>query len=117
MADEDLFWGIRGGGGNFGIVTSFEYKLQKVGPIVLGGMLLHSMDKASEFLRFYRDFIVDAPDELAVVPLLRLAPPAPFLPKELHGKPVVGVIVLYTGSIEDGEPIIAPLRKYGTPLI
>ncbi|MHA2109793.1 MAG: FAD-binding oxidoreductase, partial [Candidatus Hodarchaeales archaeon] len=115
--NEDLFWGIRGGGGNFGIVTSFEYKLQKVGPIVLGGMLLHSMDKAREFLRFYRDFIVNAPDELTVVPLLRLAPPAPFLPKELHGKPVVGVIVLYTGSIEDGEPIIAPLRKYGTPLI
>ncbi|MHA2347157.1 MAG: FAD-binding oxidoreductase [Candidatus Hodarchaeales archaeon] len=115
--NEDLFWGIRGGGGNFGIVTSFEYKLQSIGPIVLGGMLLHPMEDAQAFLRFYRDFIANAPDELTVVPLLRLAPPAPFLPKELHGKPVVGVIVLYVGSIEKGEPLIAPLRQYGKPLI
>ncbi len=115
--NEDLFWGLRGGGGNFGIVTSFEYKLQKIGPMVLGGMLLHPMEDAPAFLRFYRDFIADAPDELTVVPLLRLAPPAPFLPKELHGKPVVGVIVLYAGSIEKGESLIAPLRQYGTPLI
>jgi FAD/FMN-containing dehydrogenase len=113
----DLFWGLRGGGGNFGVVTSFEYKIQEIGPIVLGGMLLHSMDEATQFLRFYRDFIVNAPDELAVVPLLRLAPPAAFLPKELHGKPVVGIIVLYTGAIEEGEKIIAPLRQYGKPLI
>ncbi len=114
---EDLFWGIRGGGGNFGIVTSFEYKLQKIGPIVLGGMLLHPMEDAPEFLRFYRDFIANAPDELTVAPILRLAPPAPFLPKEVHGKPVVGVIVLYAGSIEEGEKLIAPLRQYGKPLV
>ncbi|MFW9768155.1 MAG: FAD-binding oxidoreductase [Candidatus Thorarchaeota archaeon] len=115
--NEDLFWGLRGGGGNFGIVTSFEYKLQEVGPMVLGGMLLHSMEDATEFLRFYRDFIADAPDDLCVVPLLRLAPPAPFLPEEVHGKPVVGVIVLYAGSIEKGEKLIEPLREYGTPLV
>jgi FAD/FMN-containing dehydrogenase len=115
--NKDLFWGLRGGGGNFGIVTSFEYQLQEIGPIVLGGMLLHPMSDAREFLRFYRDFIADAPDELTVVPLLRLAPPAPFLPKELHGKPVVGVIILYTGAIEKGEALIAPLRQYGTPLV
>jgi hypothetical protein len=114
---EDLFWGLRGGGGNFGIVTSFEYNLQSIGPMVLGGMLLHPMEDAPEFLRFYRDFIADAPDELAVVPVLRLAPPAPFLPEEVHGKPVVGVIVLYAGSIEEGEKLIAPLREYGTPLV
>ncbi|MFX1506619.1 MAG: FAD-binding oxidoreductase, partial [Promethearchaeota archaeon] len=101
--NEDLFWGLRGGGGNFGVVTSFEYMLQKIGPIVFGGMLLHPMEKAAEFLRFYRDFIADAPDELTVVPLLRLAPPAPFLPKELHGKPVVGILTTYAGSIEEGE--------------
>jgi len=115
--NEDLFWGLRGGGGNFGIVTSFEYKLQKIGPIVLGGMLLHPMEEARDFLRFYRDFILDAPDDLTIVPLLRLAPPAPFLPKELHGKPVVGIIALYAGSIEEGESLLAPLRQYGTPLI
>jgi FAD/FMN-containing dehydrogenase len=113
----DLFWGVRGGGGNFGIVTSFEYQLQPLGPMVLGGMLLHPMENAPAFLRFYRDFIVDAPDELAVVPLLRLAPPASFLPSSVHGKPVVGVIVLYAGAIEDAESCIAPLRQYGTPLI
>jgi hypothetical protein len=113
----DLFWGVRGGGGNFGIVTSFEYQLQPLGPMVLGGMLLHPMENAPAFLRFYRDFIVDAPDELAVVPLLRLAPPASFLPSSVHGKPVVGVIVLYAGAIEDAESCLAPLRQYGTPLI
>jgi FAD/FMN-containing dehydrogenase len=115
--NEDLFWGLRGGGGNFGIVTSFEYKLQSIGPIVLGGMLLHPMEDAPEFLRFYRDFIADAPDELAAAPILRLAPPAPFLPQEIHGKPVVGVIVLHSGSIEEAESLIEPLRHYGTPLI
>jgi hypothetical protein len=75
------------------------------------------MEDAPAFLRFYRDFIADAPDELAVAPILRLAPPAPFLPPELHGKPVVGAIALYTGSIEEAERQIAPLRQYGTPLI
>lgn len=113
----DLFWGIRGGGGNFGIVTSFEYQLQRLGPTVLGGMLLYPMEKAPMFLRFYRDFIADTPDELAVVPLLRLAPPAPFLPSSVHGKPVVGVIVLYAGAVEEAESCIAPLRQYGTPLV
>ncbi|MFX1512176.1 MAG: FAD-binding oxidoreductase [Promethearchaeota archaeon] len=117
MENKDLFWGLCGGGGNFGVVTSFEYKLQKIGPMVLGGMLLHPMEEAREFLRFYRDFIADAPDELTVVPVLRLAPPTPFLPKEIHGKPVVGVIVLYAGSIEEGEKLIAPLRQYGNPLV
>jgi FAD/FMN-containing dehydrogenase len=113
----DLFWGVRGGGGNFGIVTSFEYQLHALGPMVLGGMLLHPMKDAPAFLRYYRDFIADAPDELAVVPLLRLAPPAPFLPSSVHGQPVVGVIALYAGAIEDAESCIAPLRQYGTPLV
>ena len=112
----DLFWGLSGGGGNFGIVTSFEYKLQSIGPIVLGGLLLHPMEDAPQFLRFYRDFIADAPDDLTVAPILRLAPPAPFLPPEVHGKPVVGVIVFHAGSIEEAEKQIAPLRQYGTPL-
>ena len=112
----DLFWGLSGGGGNFGIVTSFEYKLQSIGPIVLGGLLLNPMEDAPQFLRFYRDFIADAPDDLTVAPILRLAPPAPFLPPEVHGKPVVGVIVFHAGSIEEAEKQIAPLRQYGTPL-
>lgn len=115
--NEDLFWGLSGGGGNFGIVTSFEYKLQSIGPMVLGGMLLYPMAEAPEFLRFYRDFIADASDDLTVAPILRLAPPAPFLPQEVHGKPVVGVIALHAGSIEEAEQQIAPLRQFGTPLV
>jgi FAD/FMN-containing dehydrogenase len=115
--NEDLFWGLRGGGGNFGIVTSFEYRLQPVGPIVLGGMLVHPFEQATEFLRFYRDFIANAPDELTVAPILRLAPPAPFIPAEFHGQLICGVIALYAGLPEEAEQHIAPLRQFGTPVV
>ncbi len=112
----DLFWGVRGGGGNFGIVTSFEYRLHPVGPIVVAGLLLHPLEKATEFLRFYREYAATAPDELAAIPLLRLAPPAPFLPEDVHGAPVVGVAVLYAGPIEDGQRVVQPLKEFGSPL-
>jgi FAD/FMN-containing dehydrogenase len=115
--NSDLFWGVRGGGGNFGIVTSFEYRLHPVGPIVLAGLLLHPMEKAAQFLRFFRDYVATAPDELAASPFLRRAPPAPFLPKELHGVPVVGVAVLYVGPIEDGLGVVRPLQEFGSPLV
>src|SRR5262249_61711491 len=88
----DLFWGLRGGGGNFGVVTSFEYRLHRVGPIVLAGVMLHPAAKAREVLAFYRDFIATAPDELPTILLLRLPPPAPCLPPARHGPPVVGLI-------------------------
>jgi hypothetical protein len=113
---QDLFWGLRGGGGNFGIVTSFNYKLQPVGPTVLGGMILHPVEEGKEFLRFYRDFIAGSPEELAVAPIVRIAPPSPALPIEVHGRKVAGAIVLYSGSIEEGEALIKPLREYGKPL-
>jgi FAD/FMN-containing dehydrogenase len=112
----DLFWGIRGGGGNFGVVTSFEYQLHPVGPTVLGGLLLHPMETAAELLRFYRDFVADAPEELGSLFAMRLAPPAPFLPEEIHGKPVCGLIVLYAGDLEEGERVLKPLREFGQPL-
>ena len=112
----DLFWGIRGGGGNFGIVTSFEYQLHAVGPQVLGGLLLYPMEKAGELLRFYRDFAADAPEELGSLFAMRLAPPAPFLPEEIHGKPICGLIVLYAGDLEEGERVLEPLRDFGQPL-
>ena len=117
-ADEnpDLFWGIRGGGGNFGVVTSFEYQLHPVGPMVLGGLLLHPVEKAAELLRFYRDFAADAPEELGSLFVMRLAPPAPFLPEEVHGKPICGLIVCYAGDLEEGERVLEPLRKFGQPL-
>jgi FAD/FMN-containing dehydrogenase len=112
----DLFWGIRGGGGNFGVVTSFEYQLHPVGPMVLGGLLLHPMEKAAELLHFYRDFAADAPEELGSMLVMRLAPPAPFLPEELHGKPIGGLIVLYAGDLKEGERVLEPLREFGQPL-
>ena len=112
----DLFWGIRGGGGNFGIVTSFEYRMQAVGPTVLAGLVVHPMAKAPELLRFFRDFVADAPDELTAIPVLRLAPPAPFLPEHVHGKPIAAVFVCYSGPVEEGERVLRPLREFGPPL-
>jgi FAD/FMN-containing dehydrogenase len=113
----DLFWGLRGGGGNFGVVTSFEYRLHPVGPIVLAGVMLHPAAKAREVLRFYRDFIGTAPDELTTIVVLRMAPPAPFLPPWVHGQPVVVIGACYAGSVEEGERVVAPLRRFGEPLV
>ena len=111
-----LFWGIRGGGGNFGIVTSFEYQLHPVGPTVLAGLLVYSLEEAPEAIRFYRDFVAGAPDELGSAVVLRLAPPAPFIPEALHGKPVCAILVCYAGEIEAGEQLLQPLRAHGRPL-
>ena len=113
----DLFWGLRGGGGNFGVVTSFEYRLHPIGPIVLAGVMLYPAAKAREVLGFYRDFIGSAPDELMTIVVLRMAPPAPFLPPEVHGQPVVVIGACYAGSVEDGERVVAPLRQFGEPLV
>ncbi|HKQ18292.1 MAG TPA: FAD-binding oxidoreductase [Candidatus Eisenbacteria bacterium] len=113
----DLFWGLRGGGGNFGIVTSFEYRLHAVGPNVLAGVILHPAARAREVLKFYRDFIAKAPDELMTILALRMAPPAPFLPESIHGQPVVIVAVCCAGTVEDGERALAPLRRFGKPLV
>jgi FAD/FMN-containing dehydrogenase len=112
----DLFWAIRGGGGNFGIVTSFEYRLHRVGPLVLAGPIFHSLDDAPAVLRFYRDFIADAPDELTTVFNLRSAPALPLLPSVLHGRPVAIVVVCYAGPIGEGEIILRPLQAFGSPL-
>ena len=112
----DLFWGLRGGGGNFGIVTSFEYRLHPVGPIVLAGVILHPAARAREVLDFYRHYIASAPNELMTIVVLRMAPPAPFLPAAIHGQPVVIIAVCYAGHVEEGERVIAPLRRFGEPL-
>jgi FAD/FMN-containing dehydrogenase len=116
-ADDELLWGLRGGGGNFGIVTSFEYRLHDVGPTVLGGPLYYALEDGPEVLRFYRDLVFDAPDELTTILNLRMAPPLPFLPPELHGKPVVTVATCYSGELDRGEAVLAPLRAFGTPLV
>jgi FAD/FMN-containing dehydrogenase len=111
----DLFWGLRGGGGNFGIVTSFEYRLHPVGPTVLAGAILHPAAKASEVLHFYRQYIASVPDELMTIVALRKAPQD--LPAEIRGQPVVIVAVCYAGPVEEGERVLAPLRRFGKPLV
>jgi FAD/FMN-containing dehydrogenase len=108
----DLFWGVRGGGGNFGVATSFHYRLHPVGPTVLAGLVLYPMQQAAEVLRFYREFSAAAPDDLGTMALLRHAPPAPFLPVEIHGKPVVGIAVCYAGSLTKGEDLVRPLKEF-----
>ena len=114
--NSDLFWGLRGGGGNFGIVTSFEYQAYPVGPQVTAGIVIHSMEKAREVVGFFREFSASAPEELCCLLTLRLAPPAPFLPPEVHGKPIVGIAVCHSGSLEDGERAVLPLKEFGEPL-
>ncbi len=111
----DLFWGIRGGGGNFGIVTSFEFQLHPVGPEVLSGLIVFPYDQAKEVLTRYRDFVATMPDELSVWMVTRKAPPLPFLPEEVHGKEIVALAVFYAGDPAEGEKLIEPLRSFGTP--
>jgi FAD/FMN-containing dehydrogenase len=113
----DLFWGIRGGGGNFGIVTSFEYRLHPVGPNVLAGPIFHPLADAPGVLRFYREFVADAPDELTTIINLRIAPPLPFLPQDVHGKPIVMVGACYAGSPGDGAEVVRPLKQFGRPIV
>lgn len=117
-ADEnpDLFWALRGGSGNFGIVTSFEYQLFPVGPEILGGAIAWRGEDAKRVLEAYREFSAKAPRELTSVAVLRTAPPAPWLPKEVHGQPIVAVFVCHTGKVEDGEALLAPLRGLGKPV-
>jgi FAD/FMN-containing dehydrogenase len=116
-ADEELMWGLRGGGGNFGVVTEFEYRVHAVGPTVLAGPLYFALEDGPEVLRHYRDFIAAAPDELTTILNLRKAPPLPILPPELHGRPVVAIIACWAGDPADGERALAPLRRAHTPLI
>jgi FAD/FMN-containing dehydrogenase len=111
--NDDLFWGIRGGGGNFGIVTEFEFNLVPVGPTILAGPIFWAMEDSPEVLRFYRDWVADAPDELMTIVVHRKAPALPFVPEELHGKPVVMVISCWAGDPERGEEVIRPMRQFG----
>jgi FAD/FMN-containing dehydrogenase len=113
----DLFWGLRGGGGNFGVVTSFQFRLHPLEPIVTAGLVAWPMDKAPEVLRLLRQIAADAPDELGIMANLRLAPSLPTWPEALHGKPVVALIVCYAGAVEEGERIVRPIRAFGSPVL
>jgi FAD/FMN-containing dehydrogenase len=113
----DLFWGVRGGGGNFGIVTEFEFRLSPVGPVVLAGPIFWAMEDAPKVLRFYREWMADAPDELTTVVVHRKVPSVSEMPARLHGKAVLAVGCCYAGAVEDGERVVKALRSFGSPLL
>jgi len=114
--NEDLFWGLRGGGGNFGVVTDFAYKLYPIGPEIVAGAIAWRGEDAPKVLDMWRELAQTAPPELTVVAGLRNAPPAPWISKEVHGKPIVAIFVCHTGSVADGEKLLAPVKKFGSPV-
>lgn len=113
----DLFWGLRGAGANFGVVTSFEYRLHPLGPMVMGGLLMHPIDRGQEVALAYRDWVETAPEELATALAVLMAPPAPFVPEQLRGKPVFVIVVLYAGPIDEAEAVVEPLKRLGPPVL
>jgi FAD/FMN-containing dehydrogenase len=114
--NDDLFWGIRGGGGNFGIVTEFEFQLHELGPNVLAGLALWPIERAPEVLPGWRDCVDQAPDELSSACVILTAPPEDFVPDHLKGQTALAMAVLYVGDPEAGAPIIQPLRELGPAL-
>ena len=114
--DPELFWGLRGGGGNFGIATALEYQLHRLGPMVLGGPIFWPLDAAPVVLRFLREHAPDAPDELGITVGLAAAPPAPFMPPEWFGKPIVGLVLVWAGDPAEGQRAMAPLRGIASPI-
>jgi FAD/FMN-containing dehydrogenase len=113
----DLFWALRGGGGNFGVVSSFRFALHPLGPTVIAGPVFWAADDTTDVMRFYREFVADAPDELGTVIRLGPIPPLPVISPELHFRPAMAVACCYAGPVEDGERVVRPLRQFGTPLV
>jgi FAD/FMN-containing dehydrogenase len=113
----DLFWALRGGGGNFGVVGSFRFALHPVGPTVMAGPVFWAAQDTADVLRFYREFVADAPDELGNVVRLGTIPPWPAVNEDLHFRPAVAVASCYAGAVEDGERAVRALRQFGTPLV
>ena len=115
-SEPDLFWALRGGGGNFGVVTSFEFQLHPVGPELYAGLVVYPFAQARQVLRAWRDFNATSPDELSVWAVLRKAPPLPFLPASVHGSEVVILPLVFCGSVEAGQRAAAPVLQFGTPV-
>jgi FAD/FMN-containing dehydrogenase len=113
----DLFWGVRGGGGNFGVVTEFEFRMHRVGPQVVAGPVFWPMEQAREVLQFHRDWVADCPDELMTIVVQRKAPDLPFIPRELVGKLIIGVTACYCGEIAEGQRVVQPLKEFGSPVL
>jgi FAD/FMN-containing dehydrogenase len=114
--NSDLFWGVRGGGGNFGVATGFEYKLHPVGPDIIAGAIAWRGEEAAAVLEMYRSLSAQAPRELTCIAALRLAPPAPWLAKDVHGKPIVALFVCHSGPLAEAERLIAPIKAFGAPV-
>jgi FAD/FMN-containing dehydrogenase len=113
----DLFWGIRGGGGNFGIVTSFEFQLHEVGPTVLSGPIVHPFENAESVLSAYRELAAEASDDTTVWFVIRHAPPMPFIPEDWHGEKVLILAAFYAGEMSDGKAALKPFRDIGDPIV
>ena len=111
----ELFWALKGGGGNFGVVTSFEFRLNELGPMIYGGLLGFRIEDAPAVMRFWRDFADSAPDDLATAVVTLAAPPEEFVPSELHGKTILGMIAAWAGDPAEGEEALRPLREQATP--
>jgi FAD/FMN-containing dehydrogenase len=118
-ADEhpELFWALRGGGGNFGVVTALELRVHEVGPQVLGGLVLHPRERAADLLRLFRDVMLDAPDEVSLACVLLTAPDEDGIPEALRGKPAVAIAGMHAGGLADAEAALAPIRAYGPPAL
>jgi FAD/FMN-containing dehydrogenase len=114
--NQDLFWGMCGGGGNFGVVTGFEYKLHPVGPEVMAGAIAWTAAEAPNVLEMYQTMVEQAAPELTCVAVLRKAPPAPWLPSDIYGKPIVVLFVCYSGPTEEGLAKVAPIKTFGAPV-
>jgi FAD/FMN-containing dehydrogenase len=113
----DLFWALRGGGGNFGVVTAFHFRLHPIGPIVFGGLLMYPAEGGRELFRFWRDFMLAAPDEVGSGLAFISAPPEEFVPEPVRGQPVIGVVLCYCGDVDDGPKVLAPLLEFGPPAL
>lgn len=113
----DLFWALRGGGGNFGVVTAFHFRLHPIGPIVFGGLLMYPASMGGELLRFWRDFMLAAPDEVGSGLAFLCAPPEEFVPEPVRGQPVIGVVICYSGDVDEAPQVLAPLLEFGPPAL
>jgi FAD binding domain/Berberine and berberine like len=115
--NSELFWGLRGGSGNFGIVTEFTYHLHQIGPMIYGGLMVALPDRAGEILRFMREYMADAPDDLGGGIAFISAPPEPFVPAEMHFAPIIGLVICWSGDMDEGERVVAPIREAAQPVM
>jgi FAD/FMN-containing dehydrogenase len=113
----DLFWALRGGGGNFGVVTAFHYRLHRLGPILLAGAMFYPQEQAAEVARNYRDFMQAAPDEVCGAMSFTTFPSTDLVPEQYRGRPALAIVAAYAGPLEKSDQALAPLRSFGSPIL